>query len=177
MPRNSEHHSVSEQKPLNKKPGSTQRVLVSYQDLPGWYQENEFIHHNYRPVTNSVTACFKSLTYFHNESVNIYSHLVPAVITLIGEYFVFGIVGWRYPDATWGDNFVFAFHLFTAIICFALSSNYHILMNHSQAFSDISGRFDYAGIIFLIFGDFVSGIYVGFYCEPLLQKIYWTMVR
>ena len=28
----------------------------------------------------------------------------------------------------------------------------------------------------LIIGKFVSGIYVGFYCEPLLQKIYWTMV-
>lgn len=50
-------------------------------------------------------------------------------------------------------------------------------MNHSAHFSDLWGRIDYTGIIILILGDFVSGIYVGFYCEPILQNTYWTMVR
>ena len=49
-------------------------------------------------------------------------------------------------------------------------------MNHSAHFSDLWGRIDYTGIIILILGDFVSGIYVGFYCEPILQNTYWTMV-
>lgn len=35
---------------------------------------------------------------------------------------------------------------------------------------------DYTGIIVLVLGDFVSGIYVGFYCEPMLQNTYWTMI-
>lgn len=49
-------------------------------------------------------------------------------------------------------------------------------MNHSAHFSDLWGRIDYTGIIILILGDFVSGIYVGFYCEPVLQNTYWTMI-
>lgn len=49
-------------------------------------------------------------------------------------------------------------------------------MNHSAHFSDLWGRVDYTGIIILILGDFVSGIYVGFYCEPALQNTYWIMV-
>ena len=72
---------------------------------------------------------------------------------------------------------IVAFHLCSASICFGLSALYHTLMNCSAHSSDLWGRIDYTGIIILILGDFVSGIYVGFYCEPILQNTYWTMVR
>ena len=71
---------------------------------------------------------------------------------------------------------IVAFHLCSASICFGLSALYHTLMNCSAYSSDLWGRIDYTGIIILILGDFVSGIYVGFYCEPILQNTYWTMV-
>ena len=69
-----------------------------------------------------------------------------------------------------------AFHLCSASICFGISALYHTFMNHSAHSSDLWGRIDYTGIIILILGDFVSGIYVGFYCKPILQNTYWTMV-
>lgn len=50
-------------------------------------------------------------------------------------------------------------------------------MNHSMRVSDLWLRLDFVGIIILTLGDFVSGIYMVFYCEPTLQKVYWTMVR
>jgi adiponectin receptor len=37
-------------------------------------------------------------------------------------------------------------------------------------------RIDYAGILPLIQSSVISGIYVRFYCEPFLQKAYWTMI-
>jgi adiponectin receptor len=49
-------------------------------------------------------------------------------------------------------------------------------MNHSIHVSNLWLRLDFVGIIVLTLGDFVSGIYMVFYCEPTLQKIYWTMV-
>lgn len=49
-------------------------------------------------------------------------------------------------------------------------------MNHSQRVSELCLRIDYTGILSLILGSFVSGIYVGFYCEPFLQKVYWAMI-
>lgn len=49
-------------------------------------------------------------------------------------------------------------------------------MNHSAPISDLWSRIDYTGIVVLILGDFVPGIYVGFYCERTLRNTYWTMV-
>ena len=81
-----------------------------------------------------------------------------------------------FPLATKREYSMVAFHLMTVTVYFGVSALYHTLMNHSAHFSDLWGRIDYTGIIVLILGDFVSGIYVGFYYEPKLQKRYWTMV-
>jgi channel protein (hemolysin III family) len=35
---------------------------------------------------------------------------------------------------------------------------------------------DYIGIVFLIVGSFVPSIFYGFYCHPLLQTVYLTMI-
>jgi adiponectin receptor len=49
-------------------------------------------------------------------------------------------------------------------------------MNHSFPISSLWLRIDYIGILTLILGSFFSGIFVGFYCEPLLQRVYWSMI-
>ncbi|RAL04421.1 hemolysin III family protein [Aspergillus ibericus CBS 121593] len=151
-------------------------VLLSYDEIPEWYQDNEYIRHGYRPVSNSTHACFASWLYLHNETVNIYSHLIPAVFFLAGEGLFYQYLQARYPDATLGDHAVFAFFLLTAVICLGMSATYHTLMNHSLHVSDLWLRLDYVGIIVLTLGDFVSGIYMVFYCEPLLRRIYWGMI-
>jgi predicted membrane channel-forming protein YqfA (hemolysin III family) len=35
---------------------------------------------------------------------------------------------------------------------------------------------DYIGIVFLIVGSFIPSIFYGFYCHPILQILYITMV-
>ena len=51
------------------------------------------------------------------------------------------------------------------------------MINHSERVETIWLRLDFVGIVFLTLGDFVSGIYLVFWCEPLQRKIYWSMVR
>ncbi len=150
--------------------------LLSYDEIPLWYQDNDCIRHGYRPVMSDIKTCFESWTYLHNETANIYSHLLPAVLATVSQGFIYTFFRWYYPQATTRDYLIVAFHLCTTSVCFGLSAFYHTLMNHSAHFSDLWGRIDYTGIIILILGDFVSGIYVGFYCEPILQNTYWTMV-
>lgn len=82
----------------------------------------------------------------------------------------------HYSKVTISDEFIFAFFLFTAAVCLGFSSTYHTLINHSLALETIWLRLDFVGIIFLTLGDFVSGIYMVFWCEPLQRKIYWAMV-
>lgn len=152
------------------------RRLLSYDEIPPWYQDNECIRHGYRPETNSAPACFASWSYLHNETVNIYSHLIPAVLSITAQVLVHRYFTAQYPEATSGDRLVFAFFLLTAATCLGGSSTYHTLMNHSESISHMWLRLDFMGIIFLTLGDFVSGIYMIFYCEPRLQQMYWTMV-
>ena len=154
----------------------SRRILISYDDLPEWYQDNEFIVSSYRPISNSTKACLDSWLYLHNESVNIYTHLVPAILCLLAEGLIYQHIHGSYPNATVSDHIVFAVFLLTAAICLGLSATYHTMMNHSIDVSHMWLRFDFVGIVILILGCFVSGIYVEFYCEPKLRWIYWAMV-
>ncbi|KAB8226990.1 hemolysin III family protein [Aspergillus alliaceus] len=126
--------------------------------------------------TNSTRASFASWLSLHNETVNIYSHLLPGILFLVAEGVMYRYLHARYPNATIIDHVVFAFFLFTAVICLGLSATYHTLMNHSAQVSSVWLRLDFLGIIVLTLGDFVSGIVMVFYYEPVLQKIYWAMI-
>ncbi|KAL9468547.1 hypothetical protein ACSS6W_010241 [Trichoderma asperelloides] len=156
-------------------PKTTRRLLTSA-EVPSWYGHNTFIRTGYRPITGSVKLCFESLGYVHNETANIYTHLVPAVIAVIGNYGLHVHFSSHYPNASWIDQWVFHIYLSTSVICFGISSIYHMLLCHSETYANLWARLDYTTIVIQILGSFVSGIYIGFYCEPNLQKLYWTMI-
>lgn len=167
----------SVQQPVARREGGRARkVLLSFHELPEWHQDNEYILHGYRPISGSAQVSFRSWLYIHNESVNIYSHLIPAIVLLLGEWYILEYLTTRYSRTTSADHFVFVFFLLTAVICLGLSATYHTLMNHSYAIEQLWLRLDLVGIVVLILGDFISGIYMVFWCEPLQRKIYWSMV-
>jgi adiponectin receptor len=151
-------------------------TLLSYDQIPEWHQDNDLIRHGYRPESNSTRVCFASWLYLHNETINIFSHLIPATLFLAAEGLIYQCFQARYPQATIGDRLVFSFFLLTAATCLGMSATYHTLMNHSDYVSHLWLRLDFVGIVILTLGDFVSGIYMVFYCEPILQRVYWTMV-
>ncbi|KAF2223227.1 mPR-like GPCR protein [Elsinoe ampelina] len=152
------------------------RRLVKFEDIPPWYQENEFIQAGYRPVSGSIKECFQSWTYIHNETFNIFSHLVPAALTVSSLFGADRLFLTFYPQANLKDRAVLTFYLLCVSTCFGLSALYHTMMNHSARYSHTWGNVDYCGIMVLIFGDFITGEYVGFYCEPHLQNLYWTLI-
>ncbi|KAK5630193.1 hypothetical protein RRF57_005908 [Xylaria bambusicola] len=150
--------------------------LISYEELPVWHQDNPFIRHSYRPISRSTAACLRSWGFLHNETLNIYTHLVPAVAALfVGEVWVLWYLSQKYARVGASDYVIFAFLLSAAATCLGISSAYHTLMSHSREIEARWLRLDFVGIIILIVGSFVSGIYVGFWCEALERKIYWSM--
>ncbi|KAI0475329.1 HlyIII-domain-containing protein [Xylariaceae sp. FL0804] len=150
--------------------------LISYDELPAWHQDNKFIRHGYRPVSHSTAACLRSWTYLHNETVNIYTHLVPAVALLLGEGYVLAYLCTRFPNLTAAAYAVIAVLLLSATACLGLSSAYHTLMCHSREVESRWLRLDLVGIVVLTFGCFVSGIFVAFWCEHTLRAVYWSMI-
>ena len=58
------------------------QIVGTYNDAPDFIKDNEYIKRGYRVNCDSVKKVTKSLFYLHNESVNVWSHLL-GVITVI----------------------------------------------------------------------------------------------
>ncbi|PSN67548.1 hemolysin-III family protein [Corynespora cassiicola Philippines] len=168
--------SISDTAP---KVGKARRpLLLSFDEMPEWFQResNQWILHGYRPISGSAHASFCSWSYIHNESVNIYSHLIPAVVFFLGEWYIQQYFASRYSGVTSPDFIVFSIFMLTAATCLSLSATYHTLMNHSQYMEHFCLRLDMLGVVIFILGDLVLGIYMVFWCETLPRNIYWSMI-
>lgn len=128
---------------LETKPSHTLTVLWS--DLPAWLQDNQHIHSGYRPASNSYRKSFASLTHLHNESVNIYTHLVGAVLAFLAAVYAYEALRPRYEQATRQDVRVFACFFGGAVACLGMSAAYHTVANHSERVARIGNRLDYLG--------------------------------
>lgn len=153
-------------------------VLLSFDEMPEWFrrESNQWILRGYRPISGSAHASFSSWSYIHNESVNIYSHLIPAVFFLLGEWHIQQYLVSKYSGVTGADFIAFSIFMLTAVTCLSLSATYHTLMNHSQHVEHLCLRLDMLGVVIFILGDLILGIYMIFWCEPLPRNIYWSMI-
>ncbi|KAH7010763.1 hemolysin-III related-domain-containing protein [Microdochium trichocladiopsis] len=153
-------------------------ALLSFDEMPEWFQHenNQWILHGYRPISGSFPASFRSWWYIHNETVNIYSHLVPAVVFLLGECYILQHLAGKSPRVTNTDLVAFSSFMLTATICFTFSALYHTLMNHSYAVDHLCHRLDMLGIRIFIVGDIMLGVHIIFWCETTLRNIYWSMI-
>ncbi|KAH7139535.1 hemolysin-III related-domain-containing protein [Dendryphion nanum] len=153
-----------------------ERLTVLWNDLLPWQRDNQYIHTGYRPASNSYAKSAKSLGYIHNETVNIYSHLIGAVLALISGTFMFFELQARYQTANLEDVFVFGCFFLGAVICLGMSATYHTISNHSHEIAQFGNKLDYLGIVFLIWGSFIPVLYYCFQSEPQLIYRYWTMI-
>ncbi|KAI5285708.1 hypothetical protein KEM52_002320 [Ascosphaera acerosa] len=152
------------------------RMLVHWDDLPLWQRDNQFIQRGYRPASNSYRGSFRSLGYLHNETVNIYTHLLPSLLTIPASWVIIRALRARYSTASQADTVAFACFFLGAVTCLGMSATYHTISNHSSRVARVGNALDYLGIVGLITGSFVPSIYYGFYCHPGLQVVYWTMI-
>jgi adiponectin receptor len=151
-------------------------LTVLWHQLPTWQQDNHYIHSGYRPASNSYSLSIKSLGYLHNESVNVYSHLIGALLSLVSFLALFNIFSSRYALATSDDILVISCYFLGAIACLGMSTTYHLISNHSEEVAKWGNKLDYLGIVVLIWGSFIPTVYYGFQDDMSLVKLYWAMV-
>lgn len=146
--------------------------------LPKWFRSgsNPYIYHGYRHISRSAHSSLCSLFYVHNESFNIYSHLIPAILFLLGEWHIQQYLTNMYSGVTGADLIAFSIFMLTAVTCLTLSAAYHIFMNHSQHVEHLCLRLDMLGIVVFILGDLALGIYMIFWCGTLARNLYWSLV-
>ena len=68
------------------------KALLFWDDLPVWRRDNGFIHSGYRQNRPSYLHSFGSLFYLHNQSVNIWTHLVGAITTVAGSIYLYYVI-------------------------------------------------------------------------------------
>lgn len=151
-------------------------LTVLWSEVPAWIQDNHYIRAGYRPESNSYQKSAASLSYLHNESVNIWSHLLGALVAGLTAIVLYHVVRPRFSMAKSEDVMVFSCFFLGAIACLGMSATYHTILNHSEVVAKFGNRLDYVGIVTLIWGSFIPSIHYGFSSEPGLMRTYWTMV-
>ena len=159
--------------------GGTERsALLSFNEMPYWFQDdnNQWILRGYRPISNSVRVSIRSWWYLHNETVNIYSHLIPAVAFLLGEWYILRYLVGKYSEVSGTDLAAFPSFTLTATLCYASSALYHTLTNHSYSVDHLCHRLDMLGIGVFKVGDIILGVHIIFWCETTIRNTYWAIV-
>ena len=154
----------------------TPPILHLWDDLPPWRRDNTFILSGYRAPQPSYRHAVRSLFYLHNESVNIWSHLLGAVLAAAASLYLWATVHPRYASASRADTLVFACFFGGAVLCLGMSATFHMLIDHSEAVARWGNKLDYTGIVALIVGSYVPSMYYGFFCRPDLMRRYLALV-
>lgn len=96
--------------------------LLYFYEIPPWQQDNEFILSSYRPTSGSAWISVSSLLYLHNQTINIYSHLVGCVIFFSLPLYFYWYYFQPHPDAQIDDFIIFSVYALGVAVCFAFSA-------------------------------------------------------
>ncbi|KAK6126998.1 hypothetical protein DH2020_039264 [Rehmannia glutinosa] len=175
-----------------KKSVKLERRLVKYDELPEYLKDNEFITDYYRcewPLKDVVLSVFS----LHNETLNIWTHLVGFMIflgltvmsltekmTLENDSYLRHITKSPILSLTRHSNSIplwpwFVF-LTGAMSCLIFSTISHLFACHSRRFYFFFWRLDYAGISLMIVSSFFAPIYYTFSDHPYWLILYLSSI-
>ncbi|OMJ30219.1 Adiponectin receptor protein 2 [Smittium culicis] len=135
-------------------------------------RDNSFIKTGYRQPIASLKYCFSSLFFIHNETVNIYSHLIGALIFITLMFTTKALLIQTTPSASSTDILFTYIFLAGAVSCLLMSSVYHTTKCHSENVSKLLNKCDYIGITLLIVTSCFPIIFYAFRCSSYLQLSY-----
>jgi adiponectin receptor len=118
---------------------------------------NPFIYSGYRTPTNDNMKTAKTILYLHNESVNIWSHLVGFIIFL--GLFIYWTI-YKSRQSSWMKNIANYVYLFSILVLMFVSTLYHVSTGHSARVANECLCFDWSGVSLVCMG---SGIYTAFH--------------
>ncbi|KAI8384922.1 hemolysin-III related-domain-containing protein [Radiomyces spectabilis] len=143
--------------------------LLRFHELPRERQENKYILSGYR-FYQSHRDCLRSIFMLHNETMNIWSHLIGFIFFSFLSIYTFNS---KFPEATPSDRVVFTTFCLAALKCLFCSSIYHTFICHSHHHvKNFTATLDYIGIAFLITASILITEYYGFYCNPIARWRY-----
>ncbi|PVH86601.1 HlyIII-domain-containing protein [Cadophora sp. DSE1049] len=150
--------------------------LLTYEEIQEWSRDNKFIRTGYRPEKPDYKDMLLSLTYVHNETCNIYTHLIGAILVWPVAYIYMRILPEpQYDNVLPADYVMFIIFFFSCEFCLLSSATYHLMQPHSHEVEQFWHRMDLTGIAVIIAGTFIAAIYYFFICQPAVQILHWVI--
>lgn len=138
---------------------------------------NGIINSSSAAIEADYLEILTSLTFLHNETCNVYTHLVGALLLpLIATAFMRVLSEPQFLNVSGTDYVMFGIYFWCAECCLIFSATYHLVGPHSHDVEQFWHRMDLLGIVIVTVGTFIPGIYYIFTCEPGLQKLHWAIV-
>ncbi|TIA83149.1 hypothetical protein E3P84_01604 [Wallemia ichthyophaga] len=155
--------------------------LIQFSELPDAWKNNEHILTGYRfiPIHNNKSELFRSAFTWHNETVNVQTHLWAAVgVALLFAYHIAAPhPAWVAHDSTWSDNLVMMGFLLAALKCLVFSSLWHIHAGCAdKRIFEHYACVDYVGISSLITASVTGVTYYGLYCDDVTRNTLLTFI-
>ncbi|KAJ6594496.1 hemolysin-III related-domain-containing protein [Mycena capillaripes] len=174
------------------------RRTVDWSQLERWQQDNPGIRTGYRILTDSWLGCFQSLSWWHNETVNIWSHLFGGLAVVWAYVLLFHLISSQHsldvagihapltgfypfpsssmPTVTKSDSLLLGIFLLGAFACFSCSAVFHSSLCHSERVAKYMNRVDYFGILALGTVNYFPNFHYAFFCTPQLRNIYIALM-
>lgn len=154
------------------RPNDFTKHLYSYDEIPDWIKGNPFIRHGYR-AGYTMNMCLQSIFMLHNETANVWTHLLGMLFFLTCSILFFANV--MQPMLI--HYLVLVPFSAALVLCMGLSAAYHLFSAHyCQHVCDRMMQLDYFGITCLVVGSFLPPCYFGFQCAPQLRVLYLSMI-
>lgn len=148
--------------------------LLTYDELPIQWRDNPYIIRGYR-FSKGYADCVKSLIKLHNETCNIWTHLVGFFI-LLGMAFYHLPTTLSWTEASFMDKFTMIVFLVAAMKCLVCSAVWHTFSSYSRlAIKDNFACVDYTGITILIAASILTTEYCALYCNETARNIYMSI--
>ncbi|CAD5233581.1 unnamed protein product [Bursaphelenchus xylophilus] len=146
--------------------------LCSYEELPEWLKDNEYLLHNHRPPLYCMTKCLRSVGCFHTETMNIWSHLVGALMFITAMFVFLGAP----ITQSFENQLIFMIFFVGIITCLLFSTVFHAVHCHSERIFRTVIKLDYCGVILSMCSSFIPWTYYAFYCQRTYMWIYIVQI-
>lgn len=129
------HSASTEKAELPRVWDGSRLMLYSYHQIPAYLRDNDFILSGYRAVGMPFRDRWATLLHLHNQSGNIWTHLVPlvAALGLVLTLLLTDDVSWlgwatatQIDSLSLWDRALVCMYLVGAIICFSSSCLFHL---------------------------------------------------
>mmetsp|Transcript_14322 Transcript_14322/g.18803 ORF Transcript_14322/g.18803 Transcript_14322/m.18803 type:complete len:306 (+) Transcript_14322:70-987(+) len=145
--------------------------LRSIEDVPPLHRRPGILK-GYRPVPLSKSLCAVSTFRVHNETGNIWTHLIGfAILAALGVSQLSQV-----KSTSQVDFLALLVYYVGSCFCMILSSFYHMGNCHSEAARDLLLNLDVFGICMNLIASYLPGLVFGFYCKSWTSGIYVGIV-